>query len=103
MTIARCACGSVEVEALGPPITSVVCHCNDCQEGARRIEALPNARPVRDTDGGSAVALYRKDRVRCSQGAELLKGYKLKESSVTNRVVANCCNSAMFVSFDRGP
>ena len=34
---------------------------------------------------------------------ELLKSYKLKASSVTNRVVANCCNSAVFVNFDRGP
>jgi len=39
----------------------------------------------------------------CRKGAELLKSYKLKESSVTNRVVAACCNSAMFMSFDRGP
>jgi len=33
----------------------------------------------------------------------LLRRYKLKETSVTNRVVAACCNSAVFVNFDRGP
>jgi hypothetical protein len=98
--IASCACGSVELEAMGAPITSVVCYCDDCQEGARQIEALPNARPVQDPDGGTAYVIYRKDRVQCAKGAPLLKHYKLREKSVTNRVVASCCNSAMFLNFD---
>ena len=38
-----------------------------------------------------------------SKGAEFLRSYKLKETSVTNRVVAACCNSAVFMNFDRGP
>ncbi len=58
---------------------------------------------MRDPDGGTAYSLYRKDRIECSKGGALLKNYKIKESSVTNRVVATCCNSAMFVSFDKGP
>jgi len=33
----------------------------------------------------------------------LLRPLKLKETSRTNRVVATCCNSAMFMNFDRGP
>jgi len=41
--IATCICGSVEIEVVGTPIASVVCYCNDCQEGARNIEALPGA------------------------------------------------------------
>ncbi|MEW6436879.1 MAG: hypothetical protein AB1508_06885 [Pseudomonadota bacterium] len=63
---------------------------------------MPNAGAVADPDGGTAYILYRKDRIACASGAELLKSYKLKETSATNRVVATCCNSAMFVSFDRG-
>jgi hypothetical protein len=102
-TTARCSCGNVELEAIGAPITSVVCYCNDCQEGSRQIEALPNARPVRDPDGGTAYVLCRKDRVKCSRGAQFLLGHKIKEKSVTNRVVATCCNSAMFLNFDSGP
>jgi hypothetical protein len=101
-TTASCSCGSVELEAIGAPITSVVCYCDDCQEGSRRIEALPNAPPVRDSDGGTAYILYRKDRVKCSRGALLLKSYKIREKSATNRVVATCCNSAMFLNFDDG-
>ncbi len=99
---ASCSCGSVELEAIGAPITSVVCYCDDCQEGSRQIEALPNARPVQDTDGGTAYIVYRKDRVKCSRGALLLKGHKIREQSATNRVVATCCNSAMFLNFDDG-
>lgn len=97
---ARCSCGSVEFEAVGAPIASVVCYCDDCQEGSRRIEAFPNARPVQEPDGGTAYILYRKDRIKCSRGAELLKGHKIREKSATSRVVATCCNSATVMKFD---
>jgi hypothetical protein len=100
---ATCSCGGVELKAFGRPIVTSVCYCDDCQKGSDQIEALPNAGAVRDPDGGTAYILYRKDRIECCKGAELLKSYKLKETSVTNRVVASCCNSAMFVNFDRGP
>jgi len=100
---ATCPCGGVELKAFGGPIASAVCYCEDCQKGADQIESLPNAGAVRDPDGGTAYILYRKDRIECSKGAELLRSYKLKETSVTNRVVAACCNSAVFMNFDRGP
>lgn len=100
---ATCSCGAVELKTYGRPIVSAVCYCDDCRKGADQIEALPNAGPVRDPDGGTAYILYRKDRIACSEGAELLMPYKLKESSITNRVVAACCNSAMVMNFDRGP
>ena len=97
---ASCACGKVELDVVGAPITSVVCYCDDCQEGSRRIEAMSNAPAVRDGDGGTAYVTYRKDRVRCSTGDSLLKKCKIRDSSATNRVVATCCNSAMFLGFD---
>ena len=100
---AACACGRVELEAFGRPIAGAVCYCDDCRKGADQIEALPNAGTVRDPDGGTAYILYRKDRIECSKGADLLRNYKLKDSSATNRVVATCCNSAVFMNFDRGP
>ncbi len=103
MPAGACRCGSVSVEAVGSPIVSAVCYCSDCQAGSRQIEALPNAGPVREPDGGTAYSLYRKDRFRCTEGAGLLKSYKIKARTTTNRVVASCCNSAMFVRFDRGP
>jgi hypothetical protein len=100
MRTARCSCGSVEIEALGTPITSVVCYCDSCQEGSRQIEALMNAVPTLGPDGGTAYILYRKDRIKYSKGAELLKGYKIEKKSTTSRVVATCCSSAMVMQFD---
>ena len=99
---ARCSCGSVEIEATGTPITSVVCYCESCQEGSRQIEALPNGGPVCDSNGGTAYALYRKDRVEYSKGSPLLRGYKLRDESSTKRVVAACCDSPMFLEFEKG-
>ncbi|MGH7789144.1 MAG: GFA family protein [Candidatus Binatia bacterium] len=101
-TIARCVCGSVEIEAIGAPIVSAVCHCDDCQEGSGQIERLPGAPPVLDPAGGSAYLLYRKDRMQCSTGAEQLRDHRLKRESKTRRVVATCCNSAMFLDFEKG-
>jgi hypothetical protein len=97
---ARCACGRVEIEAFGAPMTSVVCYCDSCQEGSRQIEALTGAAPILGPDGGTAYVLYRKDRIRYAKGAELLKGYSIDEASTTSRVVATCCSSAMVMRFD---
>jgi hypothetical protein len=95
-----CACGRVAVQAIGPPITSVVCYCNDCQEGARQLQLLPNAISIQEPDGGTAYLVYRKDRVTCLRGTSPLKHHKIRESSATNRVVASCCNSPMYLNFD---
>jgi hypothetical protein len=97
---AACACGNVELEASGAPIVSVVCYCDDCQEGSRQIETLPNAQPVLDPDGGTAYVVYRKDRVRCSKGDAYLKRLKIRPDSATNRAIATCCNSALLLDFD---
>jgi hypothetical protein len=101
-TTARCLCANVELEVIGDPITSTVCYCESCQEGSRQIQALPNGHPVCDSDGGTAYVLYRKDRVEYSKGSQLLRGYKLRDESSTNRVVATCCNSPMFLNFEKG-
>lgn len=98
----RCACGQVEIEAEGEPILAAVCYCDDCHEGARRIEALPGAGPVLDADGGCSYVLYRKDRFRVRRGAELLQPHKLRERTKTRRMVASCCNAALFLRFEDG-
>ena len=96
----HCACGQVAVEAGGTPIASVSCYCDDCQEGARQIQSLPTAPAIQDPDGGTAYLVYRKDRVSCVQGASLLKPHKIRQNSATNRVIATCCNTALFLNFD---
>ena len=97
---ARCACGRVEVELTGAPAISVVCHCDDCQAGSLKLEALPGAPRILDAGRGTPYALYRNDRVHCVKGAELLESHKLKPDSTTDRMVASCCNSAMLVKLD---
>jgi len=81
---------------------SVVCYCDDCQEGACKIEALPGAPPVHDSDGGTAYLPYRKDRFRCVKDDEFLQDLRIREGSPTKRVFAGCCNSAMYLDFEKG-
>ena len=97
---AACTCGRVILELQGTPISCLACYCNDCQAGARQIEALPGAPPVQAPDGGTSYIVYRKDRMQTIKGADLLKVLKLTPASATNRVIASCCNAAMFLNFD---
>jgi hypothetical protein len=100
--MSSCACGRVRRQAAGEPILSVVCYCDDCQAGGRQIERLPNAARVLDADGGTPYLSYRDDRFSCVSGTDLLVGYKIKDSATTQRFVASCCNSGMFLKFGRG-
>lgn len=101
--LVSCACGGVQLAVSGAPIVVASCYCDDCQAGAAKLEALPGAWRVKDADGGTWAALYRKDRYRVVQGSERLERTKLRSGSPTNRLVATCCNSAMMIDFDRGP
>jgi len=97
-----CRCGKVEFRVVGAPILAASCHCTSCRRAGRAFEDLPSAPPVLDADGGSPVLLYRRDRVRCVAGREYLEEYRLKPGSPTRRVLAACCNSAMFGDFTKG-
>ena len=97
-----CTCGQVALAATGRPIFTAACHCRSCRTAGERLETLPGAPPIVATDGGTELVLWRKDRVRCLRGAELLREFRLKPESKTRRVVAVCCNSAMFLDFTAG-
>ncbi len=97
---ASCACGAVTLEAKGAPIVTAVCYCDDCQMAGAQIQGMPGARQVLDSNGGTAMVMFRKDRLRCVEGAERLEPIKLDPKSPTSRFVARCCNSAMYLGFD---
>ena len=99
---ATCQCGQVSFEVLGPPILTASCYCTSCQDAGHRFEQLASAPPVLDPDGGTGMILYRKDRVRCMLGRQYLEEHRLKPESPTRRVIATCCNSAMFLDFTKG-
>ena len=99
---ATCACGRVRCEAVGAPILVAVCYCDDCQAGGHYIEALPDARPVLDPDGGTPYLTYRDDRFACVAGADLLVAMTLREAAPTQRFVASCCNTGMYLKFGPG-
>jgi hypothetical protein len=99
---ATCKCGKVVFHAVGRPILTGSCYCTSCQEAGRRFEGLASAPPVLNRDSGTDFVLYRKDRVRCVVGQEYLEAQRLRPESPTRRVVATCCNSAMFLDFTKG-
>ena len=99
---ATCQCGKVKFEVTGSPILAVACYCTSCQEAGRQLEQRPSAPPVLDPDSGTGMILYRKDRVRCLMGQQHLEEHRLKPDSPTRRVIARCCNSAMFLDFTKG-
>ena len=101
-TSARCRCGKVELRIVGAPILRGICYCASCQEAGRRHQAAPGVDSVLAEDGGTDYVLYRKDRVRCVRGGDVLEERRLKPDSPTRRMHARCCNTAMFLDFTKG-
>jgi hypothetical protein len=101
-TSAPCRCGRVELRIVGAPILRGICYCASCQEAGRRYQAAPGVDSVLAEDGGTDYVLYRKDRVRCVRGGDLLEERRLKPDSPTRRMFARCCNTAMFLDFTKG-
>ena len=99
---AVCRCGKVELHAIGRPILAAACYCASCQQAGSRFEQLAAAPAVLNPDGGTDYVLVRKDRVQCVAGQEHLREHRLKPDSPTRRVMATCCNSAMFLDFSKG-
>jgi hypothetical protein len=97
-----CACGKVHLEVERTPIISTECHCNSCREAGARLDKLPVSHPILESNGGTRFVLYRKDRIRFTKGAELLREFRLTPASTTRRVVASCCNTPVFLEFKGG-
>ena len=97
-----CGCRQVALEIQGEPIVSAECLCSDCQNAGEILQSLPDAPSVLDEKGATRFVLYRKDRVRCAKGEELLREHRLSADSKTRRVVAICCNTPMFLEFTSG-
>lgn len=97
-----CNCGATVIEATNPPILSVECLCTSCRTAASMMDQLPYATPIRESSGGTRMEMYRKDRVRCTQGAENLREFRLTGTTKTRRVIATCCNTPMFLDFTQG-
>lgn len=97
-----CACGRVRLEVASVPIVSAECHCDSCRTAGARLATLPGARPVLESNGGTRFALYRKDRIRFTDGVASLREHRLTPTSPTRRVVATCCNTPVFLEFQHG-
>lgn len=101
-TVMRCQCGQVECRGSGKPFLAAVCYCDDCQEAAKQIAASGKGPAVADPDGGTALCLIRDDRFAIVKGGEHLRPHRLNPGTPTSRMVASCCNSAMFLDFSDG-
>ena len=100
--ISTCQCGKVQCQGVDHPILSGVCYCDDCQAGAVMLESLDGAPRITENDGGTHYLTYRDDRFGCVKGADLLEPYQQSADSLTRRMVASCCNTAMFLKFSKG-
>lgn len=100
-TILQCQCGAIECKGAGLPFLSAVCYCDHCQEAAHQIEAKGGPL-VADADGGTALCLIRNDKFKIERGSDKLRPHLRDSASSTSRMVASCCNSAMFLDFTDG-
>jgi hypothetical protein len=101
-TTLSCRCGQVALRLTGQPILTADCTCDSCRSAGAILEKLPGGETLLDKHGASRLVLYRKDRLECLSGEARLKEHRLRPESPTRRVVATCCNSAMFLDFTKG-
>ena len=97
-----CQCGRVVTTITGKPILHAVCYCTSCRTAGLAFAREPGAPSVVDSDGGTDLMLYRKDRVGRFTSGELLQEHRLTPGSPTRRIVATCCNTPMFLEFTKG-
>ena len=98
----HCACSRLHLEVVGAPILGAECHCTSCRTAGAKLQTLPAAPSIQETNGGTRFVLYRKDRARFVEGADTLKEFRLTSESGTRRVVATCCNTPVFLEFEKG-
>jgi hypothetical protein len=101
ITELQCACGQVRFTMDRGPLLSVECCCTSCRTAGGVLEQLPGAPRVVGRNGATQLVLYRKDRIHFTEGAALLKEYRLTLDSPTRRIVANCCNTPICLDLDR--
>src|ERR1700759_281301 len=97
--VAHCRCGAVEVGAWDEPIAVNACYCDDCQAAAQRLAASSSV-PAASADGGTEFMLFRRDRMACTRGADRLQAMRLTDASKTRRMIAGCCATPMYLTFD---
>jgi hypothetical protein len=68
----------------------------------RQLEDLPGAPPLLESDSSTQVLLFAKHRTLCSRGQQFLAEHRLTPETKTRRVVATCCNTALFLDFTKG-
>jgi len=100
--IASCACGRVRLRLTGRPIIAAVCYCDDCQAGARQLEAAGAPPSFHDPWYGSPYVTMRDDRLAVAEGADRLAGHKLRDDAPTTRYLATCCQTPMYLKHRPG-
>ena len=101
MTHLTCRCGKTAITLSGPPIMTVDCCCTSCRTAAAQLQALPGAPSILGPHGETRFAMQRKDRATLPAPAAMA-AHRLTATSKTRRVVATCCNTALFLEFQGG-
>lgn len=101
-TMVTCVCERTALRLIGPPIMTVACYCNSCRVAADLLGRRPGAPRMTEEDGGTHFVMQRKDRVECVKGRTDLHEHRLSPGASTRRVIASCCNTAMFLDFEPG-
>ena len=66
------------------------------------MQQLESAPPVLTDYDATPFVMYRKDRVVFLTGKDRLKSFRLAPDSSSERVIATCCNTPIFLEFKGG-
>ena len=66
------------------------------------MQKLDGAPPVMTDYDATPFIMVRKDRVRFLSGSEHLNSFRLSPDASSERVVATCCNTPVYLEFKNG-
>lgn len=98
----QCSCGQTRLEITGKSIASVECCCTSCRDAGSRMQKLEGAPPVMTDYDATPFVMYRKDRVAFRSGKDHLKSFLVSPEASTERVIATCCNTPVYLLFKGG-
>lgn len=66
------------------------------------MQTLEGAPQILTDHGTTPFVMYRKDRVRFLAGSDGLKSFRLSPKRSSERVIASCCNTPVYLEFKGG-
>ena len=84
-----CLCGEIRYECQGEPVSSIICHCTDCQQFSGSVFA--------------AASIFRKESFRVLSGTPTKFAVTAESGNKVEREFCGKCGASLFEVLEKRP